>query len=225
MSCCLSIQGRIHVGEWGLRVITVRICSKGLPCGANGLPRGWGGSAYGLPRDCLWFAWGLPRDPGIDWPRDWHCDHLVDASGLPRDCPGIGKGFMAESVWVFCRTCVFYFYDLISHPSFHSRHIIRFVEVLYAHLTLCLHGLIVFGDWQGSALRLPGGRLRLAKALLCQGLAMELPRNYREISEQAPCDSRGIASIAYGRWIACGLPWEARVSPWDCAGISLGLFQ
>ena len=103
----------------------------------------------------------------------------------------------------------FFFYDFISHPSFHSRHIIRFVEVLYAYLTLCLHGLIVFGDWQGSALRLPGGRLRLAKALLCQGLAMELPRNCREISEQAPCDSRGIASrncqgVAYGRWIALG---------------------
>ena len=27
--------------------------------------------------------------------------------GLPGDCPGIGKGFMAESVWVFCRECVF----------------------------------------------------------------------------------------------------------------------
>ena len=153
---------------------------------------------------------------------------------MPWVCRGIAQA-LARALWLSPCGCsvarvFFYFYDLISHPSFHSRHIIRFVEVLYAHLTLCLHGLIVFGDWQGSALRLPGGRLRLAKALLCQGLAMELPRNYREISEQAPCDSRGIASrtcqgIAYGRWIACGLPWEARVLPWDCAGISLGLFQ
>ena len=73
-------------------------------------------------------------------------------------------------------------YDLISHPSFHSRHLIRFVQVIYAYLTLCLHGLIVFGDCQGSALRLPGGRLRFAKRLLWQGLAMGLPRNNPEIS-------------------------------------------
>ena len=151
---------------------------------------------------------------------------------MPSVCRGTAQALAGVS-WLSpcgCSVANVFFYDLISHPSFHSRHIIRFVEVLYAHLTLCLHCLIVFGDWQGSALRLLGGRLRLAKALLCQGLAMELPRNYREISEQAPCDSRGIASrtcqgIAYGRWIACGLPWEARVSPWDCAGISLGLFQ
>ena len=146
---------------------------------------------------------------------------------MPWVCRGIAQA-LARALWLSpcgCSVARVFFYDFISHPSFHSRHVIRFVEVPYAHLTLCLHGLIVFGDWQGSALRLPGGRLRLAKALLCQGLAMELPRNCREISEQAPCDSRGIASIAYGRWIACGLPWEARVSPWDCAGISLGLFQ
>ena len=94
MSCCLSIQGRIHVGEWGLRVITVRICSKGLPCGANGLPRGWLGSANVLPRDCLWIAWGLLRDPeiGPGIGKGLLCDYLGDAFGLPRDCSGIGKG-------------------------------------------------------------------------------------------------------------------------------------
>ena len=121
MSCCLSIQGRIHVGEWGLRVITVRICSKGLPCGANGLPRGWLGSANVLPRDCLWIAWGLLRDPeiGPGIGKGLLCDYLGDAFGLPRACPGIGKGFMAESVWVFCRECVFSFrFDFASFISF-----------------------------------------------------------------------------------------------------------
>ena len=85
MSCCLSIQGRIHVGEWGLRVITVRICSKGLPCGANGLPRGWLGSANGLPRDCLWIACGLPSAPGIGpgIGKGLLCDNLGDTFGLP----------------------------------------------------------------------------------------------------------------------------------------------
>ena len=93
MTCCLYFQSKIDVDEWGLRVITVRICSKGL--------RGWLGSANGLPRDCLWIAWGLPRDPGIG--KGLLCDYLGDAFGLPRACPGIGNGFTAESVWVFCR--------------------------------------------------------------------------------------------------------------------------
>ena len=61
MSCCLSIQGRIHVGEWGLRVITVRICSKGLPCGANGLPS----DGVEVQTDCQEIAFGLLGDcPG-----------------------------------------------------------------------------------------------------------------------------------------------------------------
>ena len=59
--------------------------------------------------DCLemafWIAWGLPRDPGIG--NGLLGDYLGDAFGLPRDCPGIGRGFMAESVWVFCRKCLF----------------------------------------------------------------------------------------------------------------------
>ena len=67
-------------------------------------------------------------------------------------------------------------------------------------------------DWQGSALRLPGGCLRFAKGLLrnWQGLAMGLPRISREISQQVSCDYRGIASrscqgIAYGQLIECRL--------------------